>query len=414
MKKFTFILLSFSLFALLFSSCATTQIASMTDLDKAAQKYASKKNNKGLVIGYISNGERHIKGFGIKSDKDLAVPDGNSLFEIGALTEVFTSTLMHQLSAEGLFDPSDCINQYLGSEMEVPDFYPMQCVDVEINPNVPNDIRFLYPDRATSCTADFLDARCVTFCDLASHTSGLRFSGYGNYRWHPSGLMSDWDARSDMKGSRFMKKMSYGSEVSTMPGKYFHYSSAGQAVIGNTLAIIAQKSYPKLLEDYILNPLNLENTSLLPSSELLQGHNRNGNRVPVSEFDAHASAGGLISNADDLLKFLKIQLNPTEDFLGPIERAHDIQVETFYQKNRKHVAVTNGWFVSPTGEGSKDIFYWKNGGTKGFYTFIAFAKKTNTAVVVLSNSGQSIDEIGFGLMDILKNDAALLTAGVGN
>ena len=42
---------------------------------------------------------------------------------------------------------------------------------------------------------------------------------------------------------------------------------------------------------------------------------------------------------------------------------------------------------------------WHNGGTGGYRTFTGFDEATGLAIVVLSNTAQSVDEIGFHLLD---------------
>jgi len=46
---------------------------------------------------------------------------------------------------------------------------------------------------------------------------------------------------------------------------------------------------------------------------------------------------------------------------------------------------------------SEEEILWHNGGTGGFRTFLAFNKEKKRAIVVLSNSTMSVDEIGMAL-----------------
>ena len=54
-----------------------------------------------------------------------------------------------------------------------------------------------------------------------------------------------------------------------------------------------------------------------------------------------------------------------------------------------------GWFTSTLNEATNLPVQWVNGGTGGFRTFIGFNKDTQSGVVVLSNSANEVDELGF-------------------
>jgi D-alanyl-D-alanine-carboxypeptidase/D-alanyl-D-alanine-endopeptidase len=61
-----------------------------------------------------------------------------------------------------------------------------------------------------------------------------------------------------------------------------------------------------------------------------------------------------------------------------------------------------GWYTSTLTEESNLPVVWINGGTGGFRSFIGFIKDTNTAVVVLSNSTNGVDEMGFEILELLN------------
>lgn len=67
--------------------------------------------------------------------------------------------------------------------------------------------------------------------------------------------------------------------------------------------------------------------------------------------------------------------------------------------------VLPGW-QSLTGAGGVRII-WHNGGTGGYRSFIGFVKESQTAVAVLSNSENSVDEIGIQLLEYLHHANAV-------
>nr|HQU58634.1 hypothetical protein [Saprospiraceae bacterium] len=54
-----------------------------------AERYASKNRNQALMAALVQNGGVEYYGFGQISRELGGPPDENTLFEIGALTEVF-------------------------------------------------------------------------------------------------------------------------------------------------------------------------------------------------------------------------------------------------------------------------------------------------------------------------------------
>ena len=55
-----------------------------------------------------------------------------------------------------------------------------------------------------------------------------------------------------------------------------------------------------------------------------------------------------------------------------------------------------GWIIR--GGHGRDL-HWHNGGTGGYRSFLGFDLESRTGVVVLSNSGDSVDDLGFHLLD---------------
>ena len=60
-------------------------------------------NLRALAVGLYDNGEVQVTGFGQVSRDDKSIPTGDSIFEIGSITKVFTSLLAQtQVDADRL------------------------------------------------------------------------------------------------------------------------------------------------------------------------------------------------------------------------------------------------------------------------------------------------------------------------
>jgi len=93
------------------------------DFQKAnteAKSYVKKRANKGLVVGIIKNGKTKILSYGQLSSNNKQAPDGNTIFEIGGITTVFTTTLTKLEEKNGLFKMEDPIQNHIRGAVRVP------------------------------------------------------------------------------------------------------------------------------------------------------------------------------------------------------------------------------------------------------------------------------------------------------
>ena len=106
---------------------------------------------------------------------------------------------------------------------------------------------------------------------------------------------------------------------------------------------------------------------------------------------------------NDLLTFVKANLNPpNKRFENAFAEVQQNKVEVNFGKGGRMTSMGYGWYTSTLSQESNLPVVWIDGGTGGFRTFIGFIKDTNTAVVILSNSANTIDEMGFNILEILN------------
>ena len=402
--KFWFLMLGmlfFSIFGLPAQNVFSSQI------EKIAQDYVKKKKNKGLVIGIVQGDGTEIKGFGKLSNKQALSPDENTLFEIGSITNVFTTSMMMVESQAGKFGLGHRIQEYLPEGVEAPKFHPYLCVEMTLPPNT-NDYE---SNRIISCRPHpYQPDVCITFCDLATHSSGLPNSPKGLYPWNPLHYLAQKKNPYEDYTKEEMYEKLHKYELSNEPGIYFKYSRLGIALLGNIIADLTGQTYGEVLDKTILRPLLMEDTRLELSkqqlSRLAPGHNRKGQVIEHWEYKGMAPAGGLKSSGADMVKFL--QANLTTDNLAlreAFEQAQQSRLETHQRKLDRPTWIGYGWFVSTLSEATNLPVVWHNGGTGGFRAFIGFTKDSQTGVVLLSNSANSLDEMGFEILELLNTNS---------
>ena len=79
---------------------------------------------------------------------------------------------------------------------------------------------------------------------------------------------------------------------------------------------------------------------------------------------------------------------------APLRPAIDLLLQTRRPTDIAKMQVGFGWFVL---SGNDDEIVWKNGGTGGYSSFVGFSTRLRSAAVVLSNTANTIDDIGFHL-----------------
>ncbi|MGJ3248846.1 MAG: serine hydrolase domain-containing protein [Elainellaceae cyanobacterium] len=336
--------------------------------------WIAKKARINLVIGVIQGGDRWTKGWGaIHSSESNQTyhPDEKTLYEIGSITKVFTTTLLSLLVEQGKLTFTTPINQ-LGAVYQ------------------------RFPDT-------------VTLESLATHTSGLPRL--------PSNLMKSirQDQQNPYAAYTIDDLHEYLQSYDGKPGKTVgtvSYSNLGVGLLGHILAEQLGQPYEEAIIQHICNPLGLSDTRIALTDEqqarFAIGYSEAGKPVKPWNLPTLAGAGALRSTANDLLTLLVANLHPEQSAIATaILNTHQLRHKTFaptpgvaglIEKAAKvvqrfrgqplvvynHAGITLSWFVEylPSLDHSAYTFA---GGTGGYRSFCGFIKDTQTGVVVLSN-----------------------------
>jgi CubicO group peptidase (beta-lactamase class C family) len=95
----------------------------------------------GIVVGVIAPEGQHIASAGRRSSDDSRAPNGNTVFEIGSVTKVFTALLLTQMAQKSEVGLNDPVAKYLPARLKVPERH----------------------------------GKTISLLDLATHRSGLPF-----------------------------------------------------------------------------------------------------------------------------------------------------------------------------------------------------------------------------------------------
>jgi CubicO group peptidase (beta-lactamase class C family) len=320
----------------------------------------------GIVVGLIGPQGRRIVSYGSLARGDSRPLNGDTVFEIGSVTKVFTSLLLAEMAQRGEVSLSDPVARYL-----------------------PSDVRM--PWRA---------GREITLEDLATHTSGLPRMPLNVDSKDPSNPFADYSVT---RLYAFLSSYQLPHDV----GFRFEYSNLGGALLGHVLARRAGTTYEALVENRIATPLRMSSTRVALTPEMKSrfavGHAVGLEPTPNWDLGALSAAGAFRSTANDLLNFLSAAMGYTTSPLAPAMAA---MLKVRRDSGRGEVGLA--WFVDKV-EGGEIVSH--SGTTGGYASFIAYDPKARVGVVVLSNSGSGAGVADIG-MHLLNPTIPLLDAKV--
>lgn len=298
-------------------------------------------------VGVFLKGKAWTFNFGQLSDQDPSKPDGDTIYEIGSISKVFTSVLLADAVNQGRVK----LEQPLGELMEG------LAAD---NPDV---------------------AKKITLQHLAQHMSGLPRMPSNLRPSNPNNPFVDYDRK---RLTEFMKQVRPDRD----PGEKSEYSNLAAGLLGDLLAAESNLDYQTLLTRQVLKPLGMNDTTLElgkdQQSRLAPPHNSSLLPDHNWDFDALAGAGGIRSSVNDMLLFIDSNLNRPENETG---KALALAWKEQLAAGDGHLAMGLGWMIA--GDGSTR---WHNGQTGGYHSMILVSRKLDAGVVLLCNSaGSEID-----------------------
>jgi serine-type D-Ala-D-Ala carboxypeptidase/endopeptidase len=320
------------------------------------ERVEKSRRNIGIVVGIISSKGSRIIGYGKPAEDSKAELGGDTVFEIGSVTKVFTSLLLANMVERGEVSLNDPVAKYLPRTVKVPT----------------------------------RNGREITLLDLATHTSGLPRRP-GNFKpKNPDNPYADYTLE---QGYEFLS----GYQLTRDIGEKYEYSNFGAGLLGHVLALRAGTDFETLVIGRILKPLGMNDTRLKLSpgmqARLATGHDQGGRAVRSWDLAAMVGAGGLCSTVKDLLKFLAASMGLVKTpLLEVMQKTQATQKST----GVPDLSIGLGWHI--LGKYETEIV-WHNGETGGYHSFVGFNKKRGVGVVVLSNSVNDIDDIGLHLLE---------------
>ncbi len=311
----------------------------------------------GMVAGVVDSSRRSIVSWGKLAENDPRIPDADTVFEIGSITKVFTRLLLVDMARHGEVAYDDPVARYLPPTVRVPE----------------------------------RNGRSITLFDLAMHTSGLPRVPDNINPFNPENPYANYTAEE-------LYQFLSGYELPRDIGSEHEYSNLGFGLLGHALARRADTDYESLVRSRICDPLGMNDTriTLTPSmkARLAPGHDASSAPIDNWDFGVLAGGGGLRSTANDLLTFLSAYFGFVRSPLEASMAAANVKIQPPVEQ--ANIQTSLGWGIL-TNHG-KEIAY-HTGGTGGYRSIAAFDINAAAGVVVLSNMGTDIHDIGLHFLD---------------
>jgi len=178
-----------------------------------------------------------------------------------------------------------------------------------------------------------------------------------------------------------------------------------EGLLGHVITLKAGTNYETLVRDRICRPLKMDSTRIALTPELqarsAPGHNELGYELPgvISRVwtngpnsalappsenqwrnEAMVGVGELHSTANDMLKYLSVNLGLTLSSLTPLmEKTHLVYFRQPRNNQSRDIDMGLAWFVTPGLRGTKIISH--DGDSTGFSSFAGFDKTRHRGAV---------------------------------
>lgn len=279
------------------------------------------------------------------------------VFRIGSITKQFTALAILQLVEQGKIALNDSLQKYV---------------------------------------KDFPSRKIITIENLLTNTSGIK-----NY-FEISNPSKEKNAYTPAQGVDYFKD----EPLVFPPGSRFQYSNSNYYLLGYIIEIVTGKSYAAYMQENIFNKIPLNNTLYddpdKPVANMTDGYSKFDGKIESAELEEIStiySAGGLVSNAEDLFnwnRFLHAGKLITKELLT---RA----ISPFQLSDGSFSSYGYGLYIKAI-EGSRTIEH--SGSTDGFQSDLIYLPDEDITVITLFNCYEANMD-----WQILSNDIVKVTLG---
>ncbi|MGH1436038.1 MAG: serine hydrolase domain-containing protein [Lewinella sp.] len=350
-----------------------------TQVEAVVQPYMAEEGIVGLAVGVVQDGQVLLSsGYGTKEIGRDAPVDSLTNFLTASISKLFTATAIMQLHEQGRIDLQGKVTDYL------PEF-------------TMKDDRY----------------KDITVYQLLTHTSGI--ANYFNPRFiqppHDSVALSMFAEKLATKKLRFEPGVSLSEKT---------YSNSGYNMLGLIIERIAGCSFSAYMEEHLLSPVGMENSSFfidsIPVERRSIPHRKQWLTGRISPSDYYPDipqdkpCGNLNSCTADLCKWMLHNLSiydTTKIHRGVIAPSSLRQMWTAQEEiDGYSTSVGLGWWIVNSATYGDYLFH--VGNDPGFSATLMLWPEHGFGLVLLCNGMYPMDtvwnKIPFAIVDLFKKE----------
>jgi putative pyoverdin transport system ATP-binding/permease protein len=324
--------LRFTLCALIALSVSTFSFAQppaqtlLNKVDKEVRALMDEGKIPGLSLVIINGNEQIIKTYGYSDISNNKPVTPNTLFQIGSCTKAFTALAVMQL---------------------------VQAGSISLNASVTDYIPWLKPTYKDTVVT-------ISVLQLLHHTSGIP--------WQSIALIPESNDKDALEQT--VRKIE-NVRLRTLPGKRYEYATINYDVLALIIQKVTNQPFEEYISESVLRRLQLQSTaigqpadsSLMATGYRISYFKPRAYEAPV--FKGNNAAGYVISNANDMGRWLQLQLGLNSPEMQQLIKLTHQRDETVPLHDMNSYAM--GWEVSLNGNG--EIFH--GGLNPNFTSYIA-------------------------------------------
>lgn len=325
--------------------------------DSVFKDVMKKHKVAGSNFSIVADGKVLVsKGYGY-ADKEKKIPvDKDTVFQIGSVTKQFTALAAMQLVDKGKIDLHGDIQKYLGGV------------------KIPNKT-----------------GKKLTMYDLLTYSSGFDKPDITSY-YSTEYLNKEYPIKDFLKTNM--------ATVVRTPGESYAYDNFGFLLAGYAVEAVSGMPYSKYMEENIFKPLGMTSTSVRKTPELLarmsSHYGPKGEKISMDgTIPTEKPEGGMMSTADDMAKYLLMQLNKGKyDGKEILSQKSIEKMQTYQYFADKTIPVTTVGFEGymPEKMNGQHVII-KGGNVTGHSSLIVLLPEKNVAFYMSNND----DNIPFGI-----------------
>jgi len=330
----------------------------LTDLPKLLKDGIRRHKVPGAALAIHRRGRVYETAAGVVNLNTRVPATTDSVFQIGSITKIFTTTLIMQLVDEGRLE-----------------------LDTPIADLLPG---FRTADRAASGQ--------VTVRHFLTHTSGIE---------------GDFFVDAGRGDDNIRRLQDMGTLLPSLfpPGERLSYCNFGFAMLGRIIEVLTGITWDQAMRRKLFRPLSMDHALTLPEETLRYraaiGHVPNPKKsgeqmlspMPWLSLGQKAAGATPAMSAADLLKFARLHLDRgvTKDGERLLSRAAVRDMQQTQVRLPKHFsggldAWGLGWMLMRW-SGKRVVGH--DGGTVGQYSFLRIVPEDDLAIALLTNGGDA-------------------------